>query len=247
MLSSYPELIAHRGYPFRYPENTLLAIQAAVEAGARFVEFDVLISLDHVPVLFHDRNMTRMCGVSGAIHEFTLAQLKNLPVSDPGKFGNEFIHNNITTLDEVITYLKSVPDVVAFVELKRQGLDVHGVDVFLESVLPRLESIQTQAVIISYSIEALLTIRRQSDFSVAAVFDDWREKESTLITQLKPEYMFTDINQLPETGSLECPGCTLAVYECTDPEQAIMVHRRGVDMVETFQIKEMLDAFREYR
>jgi len=38
---SHPELVAHRGYAFRYPENTLLAIKAAVDAGAKFVEFDV--------------------------------------------------------------------------------------------------------------------------------------------------------------------------------------------------------------
>jgi glycerophosphoryl diester phosphodiesterase len=186
-----------------------------------------------------------MCRVSGAIHEHTLAQLKNFPVYDPDKFGNQFIQNSITTLDEVITYLKSVPDVVAFVELKRQGLDAHGIDIFLENILPKLKSIHAQVVIISYSIESLLATRRQSAYTVAAVFDDWSEMESPLITQLQPEYMFTDINLLPRSGNLDCPGCTLAVYECVDPQLAITVHQRGVDMVETFQIKEMLDAFQE--
>jgi len=243
MISSYPELIAHRGYAYRYPENTLLAIQAAVEAGAHFIEFDVLMTSDQVPILFHDRDMLRMCGVPGVIHEHSLDQLKELNVYEPEKFGQTFAKNKITTLQEVVAYLKTVPDVIAFVELKRQGLDAHGIDLFLDKVLDVVKPVETQIVIISYSIESLLAVRQRSNYSVAAVFDNWLEKDSPLISQLNPEYMFTDIDQLPETGDLRCSGCKLAVYECIDPEKAIEVHQRGIDMVETFQIKEMLDAF----
>ena len=39
-----PDLVAHRGYALRYPENTLAAFQAAITAGARFVECDVQLS-----------------------------------------------------------------------------------------------------------------------------------------------------------------------------------------------------------
>ncbi|HEY9197768.1 MAG TPA: glycerophosphodiester phosphodiesterase family protein, partial [Gammaproteobacteria bacterium] len=49
-----PILIAHRGYAARHPENTLSALQAAVAAGARWLEFDVQLSADHEPVLLHD-------------------------------------------------------------------------------------------------------------------------------------------------------------------------------------------------
>jgi glycerophosphoryl diester phosphodiesterase len=46
-------IVAHRGYAFRYPENTLEAFQAAVDAGAKWVEVDVQLR-DGVPVLAHD-------------------------------------------------------------------------------------------------------------------------------------------------------------------------------------------------
>jgi glycerophosphoryl diester phosphodiesterase len=245
MVSKYPQLVAHRGYAYRYPENTLLAIQAAVEAGAHFVEFDVLMTADQVPVLFHDRDMQRMCGVSGAIHEYSLAQLKELNVYEPEKFGQTYLANKITTLEEIVAYLNTVSDVVAFVELKRQGLEAIGMDIFVDKVLSILKLIKKQVVIISYSLESLLAVRQRTDFPVAAVFDNWLEKDSPFIQQLKPEYLFTDIDQLPETGDLRTTECTLAVYECVDPEKALAVHQRGVDMVETFQIKEMLDAFKE--
>jgi len=236
------QLVAHRGYAYRYPENTLLAIQAAVEVGARYIEFDVLMTADEVPVLFHDRDMLRMCGVPGVIHQHTLAQLQNVNVSESGKFGDSFAENKMTTLNEIVAYLATVPQVTAFVELKRQGLDAHGIDRFLDTVLPLLAPIQQQAVVISYSIETLLATQQCSNYPVAAVFDHWEERNNPLIKQLSPEYMFTDINELPLNGSLSIPGTTLAVYECVDPVKAMQVHERGIELVETFQIKEMLEA-----
>ena len=248
MSSFTPQLVAHRGYAHRYPENTLLAIQAAVEAGARFVEFDILLTSDQVPVLFHDRDMQRMCGVQGTIHEHTLFQLQGINISEPGKFGDTYATNTITTLEELVSYLMTVPHVTAFVELKRQGLDVHGIDIFLDKVLSLLVPISKQTVVISYSLEALLATQQRSDYSLGAVFDLWEERGDPLIKQLRPDYLFTDIDDLPVSGSLVCsdnPDCQLAVYECVNPQQAMEVHQRGVDLVETFQIKEMLQALND--
>ena len=243
MPDRHPQLVAHRGYAFRYPENTLLAIEAAVEVGARFVEFDVLLSSDKVPVLFHDRDCLRMCGQPGAVHEYSLAELETFSVSEKGKFGDSYADNRITRLQALVDYIKSVPQVTVFVELKRQALQELGINTVLNAVLPMLAVIQSQVVIISYSIETLVEIRAQSSFPVAAVFDYWDERNDPLIKQLQPEYMFTDIHELPDAGDLSCRGSKLAVYECVDPEWADKVHQRGVDLVETFQIVEMLVAF----
>jgi len=51
------EIIAHRGYSARAPENTLAAIEAAVTAGADAVEFDLHVTADGTPVLFHDETL----------------------------------------------------------------------------------------------------------------------------------------------------------------------------------------------
>jgi glycerophosphoryl diester phosphodiesterase len=48
-----PTIVAHRGYAAKYPENTIAACQAAVDAGAKWVEVDVQM-LGIVPVLSHD-------------------------------------------------------------------------------------------------------------------------------------------------------------------------------------------------
>ena len=49
-----PLIIAHRGASALAPENTFAAFQKAIEDGAEGIEFDVRLSKDGVPVVFHD-------------------------------------------------------------------------------------------------------------------------------------------------------------------------------------------------
>src|SRR6187399_213065 len=93
-----PELVAHRGYAARFPENTLSALEAAIEAGARWVEIDVQLTSDGFPVLFHDRTLERMCGVKGAVHERTLSDLRALSCGEAGKFGDRFKNEGLLSL-----------------------------------------------------------------------------------------------------------------------------------------------------
>ena len=50
-----PQVIAHRGYKAKYPENSIQAFEAAVEAGAQALETDLHLSKDGVVVLSHVR------------------------------------------------------------------------------------------------------------------------------------------------------------------------------------------------
>ena len=239
---THPRLIAHRGYAARYPENTQLAIAAAVEAGAHYIEFDVLLSKDKVPVLFHDRDLQRMCGQPGAVHDYTLAELRRFSVSQFDDFGYRFAGNPITTLQDAVGYLSLHPVVFAFVELKRQSLEVFGIEIVLDKVLRVIETIREQVTVISYSLESLVATRERSALPIGAVFDDWRARRQPIIDKLRPEYLFTDIEQLPRFGKLKCAHCQIAVYECVDPARAMHVHKRGVHFVETFAFAEMRDA-----
>ena len=54
--------MAHRGASGRAPENTLAALASACELGCTWVEFDVRLSRDDVPVLIHDATLTRTAG-----------------------------------------------------------------------------------------------------------------------------------------------------------------------------------------
>ena len=70
------ELIAHRGYAAAFPENTLVSMAAALDCGAHFIETDIQMTADGVLVLFHDRDLKRLCGRNGAIHDYKFSQLQ---------------------------------------------------------------------------------------------------------------------------------------------------------------------------
>ena len=85
-----PELIAHRGHARRLPENTLAALQAAVTAGASYVEFDVQLTADEVPVLCHDETLRRTAGIEGRILDLPWSRVRALDAGEAARFGTEF-------------------------------------------------------------------------------------------------------------------------------------------------------------
>jgi glycerophosphoryl diester phosphodiesterase len=71
-------IYAHRGLSGRYPENTLLAFRQALVVGVAGIEFDVHVTEDGVPVVIHDRDVSRTTNGSGLVDQMTLASLKLL-------------------------------------------------------------------------------------------------------------------------------------------------------------------------
>ena len=62
-------ITAHRGASFEFPENTLLSMEKAVEAGADMIEFDLRGTSDDIPVLLHDETINRTSNGKGRPEE----------------------------------------------------------------------------------------------------------------------------------------------------------------------------------
>ncbi|MBQ4553411.1 MAG: hypothetical protein IJA59_10735 [Clostridia bacterium] len=73
---------AHRGASEYYPENTLSAFYAGIDMGADGIETDVRKTRDGVLVLFHDGDLMRVTGESGAIADYTFAELQQFTVKN---------------------------------------------------------------------------------------------------------------------------------------------------------------------
>lgn len=71
-----PLFIAHRGGT---PENTLSALAQSLTRAAG-IEFDVQLTRDGVPVIFHDADTERLTGEGGSIAERDLHEVRNLNV-----------------------------------------------------------------------------------------------------------------------------------------------------------------------
>ena len=73
-----PRLIAHRGAKNRAPENTLAAINEAAKCGAGWVELDVQLTKDNIPVVIHDRTLERTTSGSGKVKSIDSKSLTSL-------------------------------------------------------------------------------------------------------------------------------------------------------------------------
>ena len=97
----------HRGFCALYPENTLLSYQKALELGVDAFEFDIWLSKDKVPVLMHDENVKRTCGVDKCLRDMSLAEIKELCPCYEKKFGDQFKEQvEVPTLYELLDLVK---------------------------------------------------------------------------------------------------------------------------------------------
>ena len=114
---------AHRGYSAKYPENTLLSFEKAIDLGVDAIEFDVWLTSDKVPVLMHDGNALRTCGVNKHLRDMTLSEVKTMRASYETKFGDQFIDAGkkveVPTLEELLSFCaEKRPDLILGVEIK---------------------------------------------------------------------------------------------------------------------------------
>lgn len=107
---------AHRGWSEKYPENTMIAFEKAIEIGVDQIEMDVHSTKDGVIVVMHDAKVDRTTDGTGAIKEMTLEEIKKL---DAGiKKGEEFKGAKVPTFAEFMDLIKDHPTMTIDVELK---------------------------------------------------------------------------------------------------------------------------------
>lgn len=97
------EIIAHRGFSARAPENTLSAVRAALEVGADAVEWDLHVAACGTPVLIHDATLERTTDGTGAVALRTAEELGRLDAGSwfDAEFAGEPVPTLVEALDEV--------------------------------------------------------------------------------------------------------------------------------------------------
>lgn len=242
-----PQLVAHRGYPEHFPENTLIGIEAAIRTGARLVEIDVQLSADEVPVLLHDQNLQRVAGFKGTVHHLSYDQLYEIHPSEFERFGYRYTQIRIPTLVEFCELLQKWPGVTAFVELKSASIEHFGPAVVLNRVLRDIQSVASQVVIISFSFEILRAARKQGVAALGVILSKWRDRKAAIVREIKPQYAHSNVNLLPRWGKLRVDNAKLVVYEIVKAKLAVDLAARGVDFVETFAIGEMFEQLQHLK
>ena len=94
------QIVAHKGNSGPMPENTLIAINSAIDLGVDMVEVDVRLTKDGIPVLIHNERVDATTSGTGFVKDFKWEELMQL---DAGSWrGSEFAGQSVRSLEEVL-------------------------------------------------------------------------------------------------------------------------------------------------
>lgn len=223
------EWVAHRGWKTRYPENTLASVTAALHAGGRWVEVDVQLTRDGVPVLLHDATLNRTTGLPGIVFDYSAEELQALERCD------------IPRLNEVLNALRQYPEATLLVEVKDESVERFGLEHTVTRVIETIGRDGAQCVLIAFNEQVLIHARQQCAAPVGWILDRCDAEAHCTAESLQPEFLICNYQKL--AGQPPWPGTwQWMLYEINDCRTASAFAAQGVAYIETADIGAMLEA-----
>jgi glycerophosphoryl diester phosphodiesterase len=212
-----PRIIAHRGASAVAPENTLAAFRAAAAAGAKWVEFDVSLTSDARPVVFHDDLLDRTTDGTGLLASTPFEELKHRDAG--GWFSPRFAGELVPTLEEVLETLGELG--LGFnMEIKPDaGREIETAEIALETAAASWSG--PAPLISSFSRTAVAVARERAR--------EW--PRSLLCDRLPPDWM--DMRERLSLIAIGANQQTLAAAEVDEVHQVgLLVTAYTVNSVE---------------
>ena len=238
------QLVAHRGYRLKYPENTKLSLLKAIEAGAIFIELDVQFSRDKLPIIYHDCNLLRVSGKNKSVFNINRSSLITETASESERLGQTFQLETISPLEDLVSILTQNPAVTAFVELKDESISHCGREEMINKTAGILYEVAENTVIMSFDYQLCLKAREISWPQVGVVLERWSDLNCEIINQIEPDYIFVDQEMIPRDCDLKScellQKSNLVAYEIDDIQIGNNLLERGVDILETYEIGKFL-------
>lgn len=224
--------LAHRGYSEKYPENTMLAFEKAVEIGADGIEMDVHFSKDGKLVVIHDEELDRTTTGHGLVKDYTLDELKRF---DAGiKFGEEFKGLKIPTFDEFLEFVKD-KDLIINIEIKNSIIHYENIE---EAVYEKIKeySLENKVIISTfdhYSARKCKGINK--DIIVGALYWDCIYEPYKYVEMLGVDALHPEFNSITKEIVNESHKRNLHVnvYTVNTKEDMESMINMGVDSIIT--------------
>lgn len=232
-------VVAHRGASVEQPENTIAAFEAAIDAGADAVEFDVRLTADGVPVVMHDADVSRTTDGHGLVSTLTLEAVRGLRIVGPG--GDTV---DVPTLEEALGCLsgRAAADIELKNERNEPGYDPLGAP----ALAPTLEALDRTAftgpVLLSSFDEPTLVRARslRPDVPTGLLAEAGRDVASALeaATDGHHGWVLPFVGQVLDAGPgfparVHRAGLRLGVWIADDEEMARTLFSWGTDAVAT--------------
>jgi glycerophosphoryl diester phosphodiesterase len=229
-----PLIMGHRGAAGAAPENTLVGLRTAAEQGVLWVEFDVKLSSDGVPVLFHDDNLKRTTGCDAMIADTPLAKLRTFEAG--AWLAPKFAGEPIPTLEEALVFLLETglsPDIEIKPSEGKAEVTGRAVAEIMTKFWP-LDRLPT--LFSSFNAESLAAARRVAPqvprgFQMRWPAKNWRSIAQTLgcsTIHVKERWLSER-----KVNEIKSAGYGLAAFTVNDHKRAKRLIARGVDCIIT--------------
>jgi len=225
-------LIARGGDAAGYPENTLPAFQSALDLGVRFVEVDVQLASNGVPMAVRGEDVM-VDGVLLSISSLTAAEVALVDASEAHRFGQQFSGTCIPRLVDVLSLITKRPETTIFVNLCRGSLARFGQDQVVAQVLQTVKPFRSRCIIVSQDLPAVLRARRTAGLPIGWEIGAYDDHTRLKYEALQPEYLFCDLSQLPKRGTLWRGPWRWAIRAAATLGDAMDLAERGADFIST--------------
>lgn len=231
-LNFLPPIIAHRGASAFAPENTLAAFTKAFDMGFKWIEFDVMLTSDSVPIIIHDETLDRTTNAKGDVGDHDYSYLANL---DAGSWFNPmFAGERIPSLQQVIQFLLNTK-MCANVEIKPlPGQDEITAIRAVHEITAHFPQPNPSILFSSFNLEALQYLRKESTnclmgFLMHEWRSDWRKVCDDL--QCVSVHVNEEIMTQSMAAKIKSTGRSLLCYTVNDSARANQLYSWGVDAV----------------
>jgi|SaaInl85LU_5_DNA_1037374.scaffolds.fasta_scaffold00980_15 glycerophosphoryl diester phosphodiesterase len=110
------KIIGHRGIMSFSPENSLSGLNYIKSLKLNWVECDVILSKDNIPVIFHDKKLDRVTNFKGEVKNYKYKELEHVDIGY--KYSLNFTGERIPSLFEYIKKCSEL-SINVFLELKK--------------------------------------------------------------------------------------------------------------------------------
>ncbi|MBQ9768553.1 MAG: glycerophosphoryl diester phosphodiesterase membrane domain-containing protein [Lachnospiraceae bacterium] len=219
-------ITAHRGASDAAPENTLAAVSLAVEEGADYVEIDVRMTADGVPVLLHDQALFRTTRVLDDIENVTYAEVSEYDAGS--SFSEAFAGEKVPSLEEV---LERFGGEIGFnIELKSRG-DRELAKQVVELV--ERYHLEESCVITSASYEQLMWAKEENSelktgYILSFVYGNFYESEAADFFSLRSDFVSESLVE-----KIHSVGKEIHVWTVNKESELLRMKTIGVDNIIT--------------
>jgi len=233
MTLKLPRIIGHRGAMGYAPENTIESVQTAAEMGVQWVELDVKLTKDDIPIIFHDETLERTTNDSGLVAQTLYEDIANLEAGS--WFGDSFAGIKIPTLEEMCEALIHL-DLGLNLEIKPcPGREKETAEVALDH-LSRIWDNHDNLLISSFSHVSLETaMEMAADWRRGLLIDEWPENWKDLADYLQVSVLNINGNECTreQVEAIIDMDYPILAYTINDPQRARILQSWGVDGVFT--------------